>query len=111
MEVPTRTEITATLLAAALAFAAGCTSQTTRDLQQGPKFTEAQKDAMADEEKLAIYNSLVREKDQLHCKRVQRVGSRIKDLVCKTEAEVSLQRVSAREALRQSRGDDAAGGQ
>lgn len=87
----------------------GCTSQTTRDLQAGPKFTEAQKESMGEEEKLAVYNSLVREQDQLECKRVARVGSRLKDLVCKTPVEVALERDSAREALRQSRGGSSGG--
>lgn len=101
-----KTILVNTLLVVVLASIAGCMSQTTRDLQAGPKFTEAQKEAMSSEEKLAVYNAQVREKDQLHCKRVQRVGSRIKDLVCKTEAEEAIERASAREALRRSRGDN-----
>lgn len=95
------------LLITALVSVSGCVSQTTRDVQAGPKFTEAQKDAMSEDAKLTIYNAQVREKDQLVCKRVQRVGSRIKDRVCRTHAEIELERAAAREALRSTRGDNA----
>lgn len=101
--------ISAVVLTGAM-FLTGCISQTTRDLRTGPQFTQAEKDRMTEEEKLGIYNSLVRDKDQLVCVKRSKVGSRLKRTECRTEFEMVLEGESAREALRQSRGGTRGGG-
>ncbi len=80
----------------------GCASaeyQGTKDIKAGPTFTQAEKDSLSDEEKLAIYNAQVREKDQIVCRRQVTTGSHRKRTVCFTRAEKERAEDSARRAL------------
>jgi hypothetical protein len=86
---------------------AGCASskyQGTKDVKAGPTFTETEKESMSDDEKLAIYNAQVREKDQVVCRRRVTTGSHRKRTVCFTRAERELQEDSARRTLNRSTG-------
>ena len=92
-----------------LALMAGCssmpTSQTTKDLESAPQFTEEEKAAMTTEEKVAVYNESMNEDgDELVCRREHVVGSHFKKTVCKTRAEMEAERRSAQDALGQAKG-------
>lgn len=91
------------LLALALAAAAGCATQATRDARLGPTFSEAEKALMTDDEKLAIYNAQVRDENKLVCEMETVAGSHRLQKVCQTEKEREWNRASAHEALRDSR--------
>ncbi len=86
----------------------GCavpTSQATKDLQDAPKFTEAEKAAMTTEEKAEIYNAQMSNKgDELVCRREKRVGSHMSRTVCFTRAEIEADRKSAQEAMFEAKG-------
>ena len=85
----------------------GCASaeyQGTKDIKAGPTFTQAEKDTMSDEEKLAIYNAQVREKDQIVCRRERMLGSHRKRTVCFTRAEKELAEDAARRSLGRATG-------
>lgn len=95
----------ATLLMIAIAGCAAPASQSTKDLEQAPTFTEEEKAAMSTEEKVAVYNeSMSEEKDELVCRREKRVGSHFPRTVCFTRAEIELQRKSAQDVLQRSKG-------
>ncbi|MGD8978190.1 MAG: hypothetical protein PVG91_11345 [Gammaproteobacteria bacterium] len=86
----------------------GCTmptSQATKDLEDAPKFTEAEKAEMTAEEKVAVYNeSMSEEKDKLVCRREKRVGSHRMYTVCFTREEVEANRQSAQDAVWRAKG-------
>lgn len=65
----------------------------------GPKFTDEQKESMSVEEKLAIYNNEVREKDRLVCRAEQVTGSHIRKTRCFTREEIITANQAARLAL------------
>jgi predicted kinase len=93
----------------ALVMLAGCsslpTSQTTKDLDVAPQYTQEEKDAMTEEEKVAAYNeSMSQDKNKLVCRREVVVGSHFKQTVCRTRAEIEAQRRAAQEALGPDRG-------
>jgi hypothetical protein len=97
------------LAACAMALTAGCssmpTSQTTKDLQDAPKYTQEEKDAMTEEEKVALYNeSMTEDRNEVVCRRQHVVGSHFKKTVCKTRAEMAQEQESAQEALRRGGG-------
>lgn len=81
----------------------GCATQTSRDLELGPTFTNEQKELMTDEEQLAIYNAQVQDEDKLECEMVKLAGSRRPQKVCQTEKEREWNRESGQAALRDSR--------
>ncbi len=88
----------------ALAMAAGCssmpTSQTTKDLDVAPVYSQEEKDAMTEEEKVALYNaSMSEERNKLVCRREEVVGTHFKKTVCKTRAEIENERRAAQEAM------------
>ena len=86
---------------------AGCALakyQGTKDVQAGPTFTEAEKETMSDEEKIAIYNAQVRERDQIVCRREVMTGSHRKRTVCFTRAEKELAEDAARRSLGRATG-------
>jgi hypothetical protein len=103
-------KIAVTLMSACiLAVTAGCSSmpasQTTRDLQSAPQFSEEEKAAMTTEEKVAVYNeSMSQERDELVCRREHVVGSHFKKTVCRTRAEIEAERRSAQDAMGQAKG-------
>ena len=85
----------------------GCASteyQGTKDVKAGPTFTEGEKESMSDEEKLAIYNAQVRERDQVVCRRQVTTGSHRKRTVCFTRAEKELAEDAARRSLNRATG-------
>ncbi len=85
----------------------GCTSTTyqgTRDVQAGPTFTEEEKEALTQEDRVAVYNEQVREKDRLICRREKRTGSHRSTMVCRTVEEKEADADSARDALMRARG-------
>ncbi|MGB5209340.1 MAG: hypothetical protein WBN31_02270 [Gammaproteobacteria bacterium] len=81
----------------------GCaapTSTKTKDLEVAPQFTEEEKEAMSQEEKVAVYNeSMSSEKEKLVCRREKPTGSRMYRTKCYTRAEIEEQRNDAQEAL------------
>lgn len=86
----------------------GCampTSQATKDLQDAPKFTEAEKAELTTEEKTAIYNAAMSNKgDELVCRREKRVGSHMTKTVCFTRDEIEADRKSAQDAMLEAKG-------
>jgi len=97
------------VIACALVLITGCasmpTSLTTKDLENAPTFTQEEKDAMTEEQKVAVYNeSMTEDSNKLICRREHVVGSHFKKTVCKTQAEIELERQSAQDAMMQGRG-------
>ncbi len=85
----------------------GCASteyQGTKDVKAGPTFTDSEKESMSEEEKIAIYNAQVREKDQVVCRRQVTTGSHRKRTVCFTRAEKEKAEESARRSLNRATG-------
>jgi len=81
------------------------TSQATRDLAVAPVYTQEEKDAMTQEEKVAAYNeSMSKDLDKVVCRREEVVGSHFKKTVCKTRAEIENERRAAQDAMQQSFG-------
>lgn len=80
-------------------------SQTTKDLQTAPQYTDAEKNAMTEEQKIALYNeSMSQEKNKVVCRRTKPVGSHMTKTVCRTRAEIAQDQEMSQEALRQTRG-------
>jgi hypothetical protein len=98
-----------TLVALTVAFAACSsmpTSSATKDLEVAPTYSEEQKDAMTEEEKVAAYNdSMSKERDEIVCRRVQVTGSHFKQTVCRTRAEMEQESRDAQEAIMRSKGN------
>jgi len=65
-----------------------------------PKFTQAEKDALSWEEKLAIYNTLIEPGHRLICQRERPTGSKHIVARCFSELEVEENREAAQEFLR-----------
>ena len=85
----------------------GCSSmpksQTTKDLETAPQYTQEEKDAMTEEEKVALYNeSMSTQKQKVVCRREKPLGSHISKTVCRTQDEIELDRELAKESLRNS---------
>lgn len=93
----------AALVFSVLAIVAGCASPATRDAASGPKFTEEEKAAMTEEEKLAIYNEQVREQDRVTCRPQRTTGSHMTRRVCRSAEDVRAEREAAEQAIRDSR--------
>lgn len=80
-------------------------STATKDLEVAPRYTQEEKAAMSQEEKVAAYNdSMSQERDEIVCRRVQVTGSHFKKTVCKTRAEMAQEQADAQEAIRRSQG-------
>ena len=75
-------------------------SQETSDAGQGPEFTQAQKDAMTTQDKVALYNAAVEEPDEIVCRRERTVGSRMNKTRCFSRSEQAANNEESREALR-----------
>ena len=63
-------------------------------------FTAEEKDQMSQEEKMAIYNSQEKEKDQVYCRRVGITGSHRKRTVCRTIEQMQLEQEEARRNIK-----------
>ena len=92
------------LVLAAITGCASTTYQGTRDVQAGQTFTAEEKEAMTQEERVAVYNEQVREKDRLICRKEKRTGSHRSITVCRTVEEKEADETSARDALMRARG-------
>lgn len=97
-----------TLVALTLGFGA-CSSMpkssATKDLEVAPAYSQEEKDAMTEEEKVAAYNdSMTKERNEIVCRRVQVTGSHFKQTVCKTRAEMAQESQDAQEAIMRSKG-------
>ncbi|MGH8494879.1 MAG: hypothetical protein ACREVN_01965 [Gammaproteobacteria bacterium] len=95
--------VSAALLAAGVVGLSGCASQAESSLASGPKFTEEEKAAMSEEEKLALYNAQVEEEERLRCTQIKRTGSHRMTRVCTSADERRADQEAAQEALRRSR--------
>ena len=85
-------------------------SQTTKDLQEAPQFSQQEKDSMSTEEKLAVYNeSMTDDANKLVCRREKTVGSHMVRTRCKTRREIEQDRWHAQETLRDASGPRATG--
>jgi hypothetical protein len=93
----------AALIVTALAAVAGCASSASKDAASGPKYTAEEKAAMTEEEKLAIYNENVRDKDQVTCSAQRSTGSHMTRRVCKSAAQRAAEQEAAEDSLRNSR--------
>ena len=71
--------------------------------EYAPKFTDEEKQNMTVEEKLAIYNAHVVEREKLTCSYERVTGSHIKVARCFTANELHEQREAAREFLLSAR--------
>ncbi|HUO83411.1 MAG TPA: hypothetical protein VM616_11210 [Gammaproteobacteria bacterium] len=87
----------------ALAAVAGCASSASKDTASGPKYTAEEKAAMTEEEKLAIYNENVRDKDRVTCTAQRSTGSHMTRRVCKSAEQRRVEREAAEDSLRNSR--------
>ena len=79
-----------------------------------PTFTAEEKDQMSQEEKVAIYNSQEKERNQVICRRVQITGSHRKRTVCRTIEQIQLDQEAARRNLKDvqiGNATDSGGGQ
>ena len=89
-------------------FLAGCSSvgpTTARQNEElGPTFTEAEKEEMTTEQKVAVYNEQQEEKDQLVCRRERPVGSRMIKTVCYTRAEIEEMSRTAQDEMKPAKG-------
>lgn len=78
-------------------------SQTSKDLDTAPQYTQEEKDAMTEEERIALYNeSMSQKKNKVVCRREKPIGSHMSKTVCRTQAEIELDRELARESLIES---------
>lgn len=68
-----------------------------------PSFTQAEIEAMTQEEKVAVYNIGRAAADQIYCERRVRTGSHRKSRQCFTGAERELDREAARRFFRSAR--------
>lgn len=69
----------------------------------GPKFTDEEKAQLSPEEKVAVYNNEVREKDRLVCRRERPTGSHLQRTRCFTREEMEQARMAAETILREGR--------
>jgi hypothetical protein len=75
-------------------------SQTSKDLDTAAQYTQEEKDAMTEEERIALYNeSMSQQKNKVVCRREKPLGSHMIKTVCRTQAEIELDREEARDAL------------
>lgn len=80
-------------------------SQTTKDLANAPQYTQEEKDAMTEEQKIALYNeSMSQEKSKVVCRREKPIGSHMTKTVCRTRAEIEQDQENSQESLRNTRG-------
>jgi hypothetical protein len=78
-------------------------SQPTKDLETAPQYTQEEKDAMTEEERIALYNeSMSQKKNKVVCRREKPLGSHMTKTVCRTQEEIELDRELARESLIES---------
>lgn len=64
----------------------------TRYQEYGPKFTEEQKAAMSEEQKVDIYNHHVPRDEELVCRNESPVGSHFKKMNCRSRAQIREER-------------------
>ncbi|CAN5137030.1 hypothetical protein BH24PSE2_BH24PSE2_04470 [soil metagenome] len=88
----------------------GCASQSEPAPPAGPVFTEQEKAAMSEDEKLAIYNSQVEDADRVSCIRERKTGSHMQRRKCRTDEQRRLEQKAAEESLRRSRSVPGGGG-
>ena len=75
-------------------------SQTSKDLDTAPQYTQEEKDAMTEEERVALYNeTMSQEKNKVVCRREKPLGSHMTKTVCRTQSEMERDREEARDAL------------
>jgi hypothetical protein len=78
-------------------------TQTSQDLDAAPEYTQEEKDAMTEEERIALYNeSMSQQKNKVVCRREKPLGSHMTKTVCRTQAEMDRDRDEARDALIES---------
>lgn len=68
----------------------------------GPKFTEEEKAQMSTEEKVAVYNTEVREEDRIICRREKPLGSHFYRERCFTQKELDEARRAGQDMMRSS---------
>lgn len=76
----------------------------------GPKFTEEEKAQMSAEEKVALYNAEVREKDRIVCRREKVLGSHFYKERCFTQEELDKAEEAAHELMHDARSNPLEGG-
>lgn len=78
-------------------------STTSKDLDTAQQYTQEEKDAMTEEERVALYNeSMSQKKNKVVCRREKPLGSHMTKTVCRTQAEIEIDREMAKESLIQS---------
>ncbi len=93
------------LVAVAAVAITGCASggspepSPARTAQAAPAFTEGEMDQLSTEEKVAIYNTQEKEKNQIVCRKINVTGSHRKRTVCRSLEQVRLEQEEARRAM------------
>lgn len=76
----------------------------------GPKFTEEEKAQMSTEEKVALYNAEVREKDRIICRKEKPLGSHFYRERCFTQKELDEARRAGQDMMRSAQSPSPPGG-
>ena len=89
-----RSALLVTSLCCGLAACAGTAPDPELSLyeEHGPKFTEEQKSAMSDEQKVDIYNYHVPRDQELVCRNESPVGSHFKKMNCRSRSQIREER-------------------
>lgn len=93
------------LVAVAAVAITGCASggspepSTARTAQATPAFTEGEIDQLSTEEKVAIYNTQEKEKNQIVCRKITVTGTHRKRTVCRSIEQVQLEQEEARRVM------------
>lgn len=104
------------LVAVAAVAITGCASggspepSTARIAQATPAFTEGEIAQLSTEEKVAIYNTQEKEKNQIVCRKISVTGTHRKRTVCRSLEQIRLEQEEARRSLQDFQGGDASSG-
>ena len=93
------------LVAVAAVVITGCASggspepAPVKTAQAKPAFTQGEIDQLSTEEKVAIYNTQEKEKNQIVCRKITVTGSHRKRTVCRSIEQMRLEQEEARRAM------------
>ncbi len=101
------------LVAVAAVAITGCASggspeaSPARTAQATPDLTQGEIDRLSTEEKVAIYNTQEKEKNQIVCRKITVTGTHRKRTVCRSVEQMRLEQEEARRSLQDFQGGDA----
>lgn len=103
------------LVAVAAVAITGCASggspepSPARTAQAAPAFTQGEIDQLSTEEKVAIYNTQEKEKNQIVCRKITVTGTHRKRTVCRSVEQMRLEREEARRVMQDVQVGDVVG--